>query len=342
MNDETKTKSSRYAALAAKIRDQIIQGELTPGDRLPSIREASQTESLSPGTIKQAYKLLASEGYVSMIQGCGTIVLDRTLDPDGPTDLNLIPVSKQAQAEKAIDALFAELNGLGFTLAEIRIFFDLKLRQILDGMTHLTIGVIDCNPEARHMMAEEIASFHDSDIFEYGLETILSFPERLPDNLSLIFTTTTHKESLDFALEDRVKIHPIVLSPTPDTISSIAKLNPDDKIGLIALSHEFIGIMLKALHKYSDVEVKPNVDHFGASTGLKLGDSKSDRKYDAIILPANYDRFSSKTEQEQIAAFEAEGGRVIRFEYKMDHGSLLIVEDLINAAEQQLQDEAIR
>ena len=339
MKEDLKPKTSLYAQFAAAIREKIENGRYHPGDRLPSILKAAEEAGLSAGTVKQAYKLLADQGYLSMIQGSGTVVRDRRAKAENDDGVHLIPAGKQAKAEKAIGALFQQLSGLGFTFSEIRILLDLKLQQYINETTKLTIGVIDCNPEARRMMTDKIAEFYDSDIFEYGLETILSFPDRIPDDLSLIFTTTTHEETLNEVLANRVKINALALSPTAETISAIAKLDPNDKIALVALSHEFIGIMLKALHNYSDIRIKPTVIHFGATSELKIGGKYT---YDAILLPANFDRFSTKAEQQKIAAFEKNGGKVIRFEYQMDHGSAILAEKLIETTKNRLQNEAVR
>ncbi len=334
MNDIHHKHTPLYAQYAAEIREKIMVGELKPGDRLHSILTAAKESGLSAGTIKQAYKVLTDEGYLSMVRGSGTVVRDSSLPSMNDGDLSLIPAGKQLKAEKAIDSLFQELIDLKFSLSEIRILFDLKLRQLVDESSKLTIGVIDCNPEARHMMADKIAENHDFDIFEYGLETVLSFPERVPEDLSLIFTTTTHANILNETLPPSVKVNPLALSPTAETISAIAKLRSDEKIALIAYSHEFIGIMLRTIHSFGDPSSKPVVYHFGTSASFnKLLSGKN--QVDAVILPANYERFSSKAEQETIHQFEKSGGKVILFEYQMDHGSSLLVERLIERAEKQ-------
>lgn len=338
MEKDNKPKTSLYAQFAADIREKIETGQYRPGDRLPSIVKAAEDAGLSAGTVKQAYKLLTDQGYLSMVQGSGTVVRDRRAKSDAGDNVHLIPAGKQAKAEKEISALFQHMADLGFTFEEIRILIDLKLRQFINETSKLTIGVIDCNPEARRMMTDKISEFYDSDIFEYGLETILSFPDRIPDDLSLIFTTTTHEETLNEVLADRVKINALALSPTAETISAIAKLNADDKIALVALSHEFIGIMLRALNNYSDIKAKPTVIHFGAAFELKTGEKYH---YDAIILPANFEQFSTKAEQQKIAEFEQGGGKVIRFEYQMDHGSAILAEKLIETTKRRLQLEAV-
>jgi DNA-binding transcriptional MocR family regulator len=54
----------RYHALAAEIARSIESGLLKPGDRLPSVRQASASHGVSPATVFAAYYLLESRALV--------------------------------------------------------------------------------------------------------------------------------------------------------------------------------------------------------------------------------------------------------------------------------------
>ncbi len=54
----------RYQALAADLAASIERGVLKPGDRLPSVRQASRDRRLSPATVFEAYYLLEARGLV--------------------------------------------------------------------------------------------------------------------------------------------------------------------------------------------------------------------------------------------------------------------------------------
>lgn len=56
--------TTRYAACAQDIASLILNGSLRPGDRLPSVREASKSRQLSPSTIFEAYYLLEAQGLI--------------------------------------------------------------------------------------------------------------------------------------------------------------------------------------------------------------------------------------------------------------------------------------
>src|SRR6187402_2519793 len=54
----------RYEALAQDLAESIASGAFRPGDRLPSVRDTSESRGLSPSTVFQAYYLLEARGLV--------------------------------------------------------------------------------------------------------------------------------------------------------------------------------------------------------------------------------------------------------------------------------------
>ncbi len=73
-----------YQEIAESIRRQIAAGDLSPGDRLPSIRALAGVWRCTPGTINRAYQELAGEGLVSGQRGGGTRVVDNALSEARP------------------------------------------------------------------------------------------------------------------------------------------------------------------------------------------------------------------------------------------------------------------
>ena len=63
--------------LAWKLRRLVETGELGPGDRLPSVREAATAAGVNVNTVRAVYGRLESEGLVSSEQGRGTFVRRR-------------------------------------------------------------------------------------------------------------------------------------------------------------------------------------------------------------------------------------------------------------------------
>jgi AcrR family transcriptional regulator len=66
-----------YAQIAAELRDQIEQGTLAPGDRVPSTREITQRWGVAMATATKALAALRREGVIRPIPGVGTVVVGR-------------------------------------------------------------------------------------------------------------------------------------------------------------------------------------------------------------------------------------------------------------------------
>lgn len=63
-----------YQAIAEAVRQQILQGDLKPGDRVPTVRQMTERWGCTPGTAQRAYRELARQGLVSSRRGRGTFV----------------------------------------------------------------------------------------------------------------------------------------------------------------------------------------------------------------------------------------------------------------------------
>lgn len=71
-----------YYQISEQIFDRIQQGDLHPGDPLPSERELCEMYGVSRGTIRQAILALSEKGYIRRKQGKGTVIKHPTLHHD--------------------------------------------------------------------------------------------------------------------------------------------------------------------------------------------------------------------------------------------------------------------
>lgn len=55
---------TRYHQLADDLSSRIRAGVLLPGDRMPSVRDVSKSQRVSPATVQQAYRLLEDRGEI--------------------------------------------------------------------------------------------------------------------------------------------------------------------------------------------------------------------------------------------------------------------------------------
>lgn len=75
MNDMAhSTGGTLYRQIYARVRGSIVDGQLQPGDRLPSARAYAQELGVARGTVDLAYAILAGEGYIEASGRAGTRV----------------------------------------------------------------------------------------------------------------------------------------------------------------------------------------------------------------------------------------------------------------------------
>ncbi|MFB6516383.1 GntR family transcriptional regulator, partial [Streptomyces virginiae] len=66
-----------YAEIASHFRGQITDGELNPGDKMPSYSDAAKQFKVNRTTVVRAYDILKSEGLIVSRPGKGTTVAAR-------------------------------------------------------------------------------------------------------------------------------------------------------------------------------------------------------------------------------------------------------------------------
>lgn len=70
----------RWEAIAAELRQDIAQGRLRPGEKLPNEATLAQRFGVNRHTLRQAVQALVRDGFVRVAQGSGTYVRELVLD----------------------------------------------------------------------------------------------------------------------------------------------------------------------------------------------------------------------------------------------------------------------
>jgi GntR family transcriptional regulator len=100
-----------YEQLAGQVRAGVARGQLRPDDRLPSVREMSQTLVVNPNTIARAYSELEREGTLYTRPGMGVFIATAPA-----------PLAKKARRDRLapdLDRLLVEAVRLGFSSSEM-------------------------------------------------------------------------------------------------------------------------------------------------------------------------------------------------------------------------------
>jgi GntR family transcriptional regulator len=66
-----------YRQIMDQVRRMVVAGRLSPGERLPSIRELAATLQINPLTVGKAYGELERDGIIEMRRGLGMYVRPR-------------------------------------------------------------------------------------------------------------------------------------------------------------------------------------------------------------------------------------------------------------------------
>jgi GntR family transcriptional regulator len=98
-----------YSQIIDGFRDQILAEVLSPGDKLPSVRDLAAELAINPNTIQRSYRELESQGWIYSVPGKGSFVLG-------------VPRATAAETQaltEEFDKLTALLLKLGLTRREL-------------------------------------------------------------------------------------------------------------------------------------------------------------------------------------------------------------------------------
>ena len=105
-----------YEQIKTELQRLILTQALSPGSKLPSVRELASQLAINPNTIQRAYRELDAEGYTVSIAGKGSFVAE-------------IAVIRRQQRQQEVELFLQAANrlrALGFTTQELTAFLEQK------------------------------------------------------------------------------------------------------------------------------------------------------------------------------------------------------------------------
>ncbi len=303
-----------YRQLVDRLRTNIKNGTLPNGTQLPTVRDLSQQTSLAQGTVKRAYDELRSEGLVKQVQGRGTFVSYQPLDPE----------SRISRAMAAIDTMLDQLEEIHFSMAETRIYLDLKLREREEIQENLKIALVECNPEILAQISEQLRTLSGIDVYTYVLDEVRRYPYALAEEMDLIITTVTHSEEVNRLVTAAKKIARVALRLQPRCVAQIVRLPDDAVVGILCGSLRYGELLRQTCGSYADrVEILPP---------QQLGDPKGCEallsRIDALLIPEQFEKYASAAELAQLHDFAVKKP-LLPCAHQIDEGSFMYVEDKI-------------
>lgn len=303
-----------YRQLVDEIRSAVKLGQLAPGEQLPTVLSMAEELGLARGTIQRAYDELERLDLVEKIQGRGTFVRSR---PPGTE-------SRKERAMEIIDRMLDQMGELGFSVEELSIFLDLKLRERAMDTPSLRAAVIECNPENLSQMARQLRQLEGVEICSYLLSSVEAYPYNLDEESDLIVTTGGHACQLKNLLPQSDKIARVALRLSLSAMAEIVRLQPGERVGVLGCSQRFGDLLFEACAAFAgDAAVRtPAV----VSRELDLPAFLAEK--DAVLAPEDLEKYLEPDGVEQMRRF-ARRGKLIRCAYEIDEGSFLYLQEKI-------------
>lgn len=316
---------SSDVAVYRQIIDQITRliraGEVVPGDRLPTERELAERLGIARGTITKAYAELERNRLIDSIQGRGSFV---SAEPE------IEQPGRKDQALALIDRLVDHLEGLKFTYREIRTLMELKILEREERKRHFFVAAVDCNPEALEIYERQLGFIAHLQIKKIILDELVRTGdcERRLAEFELILTTEKHySEVLGLVPKLRDRLIRVAVALSQDTVINLAGVSNLQRVGIIADSVKFVELV-KAKLKDFQISLR-TVKHRLAGQIDHFNDFIKDR--DLLILPPGHSLPADNEHRAAVQEFTGRGGKVLYFEYQIERGSLLYVEERIKA-----------
>ena len=111
---EARSGVSPYLQIVGQVRQALLLGLLTEGDKLPTVKEVVAKVAINPNTVSKAYRELEHQGLAAAKPGVGTFITrslgQASLAEHGPLQQELRGWLAKARAagltEPGIEALF--------------------------------------------------------------------------------------------------------------------------------------------------------------------------------------------------------------------------------------------
>jgi len=166
MSFEIIKRQSTLEVIIQQIKDQIKKGILKPGEKLPSERKLADLLGVSRASIREAIQALAFSGYLEVIQGKGTYILEMATKYDEIvnffSEFSNYSLDYLMEARVMLEGEFARLAALNASQEEIdtieKIFNEIAKSKDLNSFVvkdlefHLTIAKATHNPFMNGLM----------------------------------------------------------------------------------------------------------------------------------------------------------------------------------------------
>ena len=310
-----------YRQVIERVTRLARSGAVVAGERLPTERELAERVGVARGTITRAYEELERDGIVEVVRGSGTYIAQSG---------GRSTAGRKEHAMELIDDMIRGMLELEFSLDEIRTYVQVKLLESEQQLREFNLAGIDCNPEAMAIYENQLLYVSRSWMHKILLSELTQHPapEALLSSFDLVLTTSTHyREVLDLAPGAKDRIFQAAVSPSPETIASLASLGRTSRVALLTVSKRFGEIIER---KLGELRLSPNIVRRAlVSDEPDLLEFLAD--IDGVIIPPGLTLDQLPNHRAALPRFKEAGGWFIEFTHQIERGSLIYLEERISA-----------
>ena len=106
-----------YAQIKNQLKAAIINDQVAPGEKLPSIRRLASQLRVSVITTKRAYDELELEGFIDSVQGLGSFVASKNTE--------LLKEEQRKKVEDYLKSALASARVAGLSVSALKELIDL-------------------------------------------------------------------------------------------------------------------------------------------------------------------------------------------------------------------------
>lgn len=295
-----------YIQVKNQIMEEIKNGNVKIGEKMPTERELSQILKTSRNTVSSAYNLLEQEGILISYQGRGTFVAEEAKTWKQYTIKDKL--------YKIIDLGLEEALGLGLDPKEFFALVQERIKEKEELLKKVNAVFIECNIEQAREFSKQLSSTTGLDVVPLvvsDLENRNEKIDRILKEAQLIIATFNHVNEVKNLIADyNREVFGVAINPSLETIVKIAKFPSDTKFGLVCLSKEFQFKIESALR----------------SAGLEniiLNETISKKKEDVQKVVIDSDVIIvSPGRRDEVAKIARNKKEVISFDYNLDEDSV--------------------
>lgn len=349
-----------YLKLYEFLKEKILNKELT---KLPSERELSKILNVSRLTITKVYEKLKNDGLIYSKKGSGYFInFDSLYFVQSRKERAYLLINSLIDTLLKENFNFTDIKNLFNSILSFKELNSEEINVAFIDCNPESFFII--NKQLKELFKINLFFYP---VINFHKEKIEDFLNKLKNNFDFIITTKKHfKEILSLCKNEHcsnLNIIKVSIEPDSETIFYLSKITKNSKKLILTYSTRFSEIIKDYLIKF-DLEINSEYsildnffsDYKNFDSIKKLDDKDLENfiqkkfnnlnNFDFIIMPQNFDIVSYykflKHNKINVAEYGENtlnifnsfiknfSNKIIYFNYKIDNGSLILIEDKIN------------